>query len=242
MKHAFTLIELLIVVAIIAILAAIAVPNFLEAQTRSKVSRTKSDMRTITTGLEAYYVDSNAYPNCHMYGIATRNYLGGNASDPMILERLSTPVAYLTSITFKDPFKVSSRISAATAQAMASATKIALSPGNDTAAALNTYMYQSYNNNQRYTLPPDSYSNASLPMNSCAWVLHSCGPDCNYYNLAGVIANDRAASLPYTIALMYDPTNGTVSTGSIFREGGSASATATYAAGEGLNMAIRTAK
>jgi len=41
---AFTLIELLIVVAIIAILSAIAVPNFLEAQTRSKVSRTQADM------------------------------------------------------------------------------------------------------------------------------------------------------------------------------------------------------
>jgi len=57
----FTLIELLIVVAIIAILAAIAVPNFLEAQVRAKVSRAKTDMRTIATGLEAYFVDNNTY-------------------------------------------------------------------------------------------------------------------------------------------------------------------------------------
>jgi type II secretion system protein G len=61
-KRGFTLIELLIVVAIIAILAAIAVPNFLEAQVRSKVSRVKSDMRSIDTALQAYYVDNNRYP------------------------------------------------------------------------------------------------------------------------------------------------------------------------------------
>src|SRR5690349_15764472 len=60
--RAFTLIELLIVVAIIAILAAIAVPNFLEAQTRSKVSRTKADMRSVTTAIESYAVDNNKYP------------------------------------------------------------------------------------------------------------------------------------------------------------------------------------
>ena len=58
----FTLIELLIVVAIIAILAAIAVPNFLEAQVRAKVSRVKTDVRTLTTAIVAYSVDENRYP------------------------------------------------------------------------------------------------------------------------------------------------------------------------------------
>ena len=58
----FTLIELLIVIAIIAILAAIAIPNFLAAQTRSKVTRTKGDMRTVCTAIEAYRVDENTYP------------------------------------------------------------------------------------------------------------------------------------------------------------------------------------
>jgi prepilin-type N-terminal cleavage/methylation domain-containing protein len=59
----FTLIELLIVVLIIAILAAIAVPNFLEAQVRSKVSRVKADQRSYATAIEAYYVDNNLYPS-----------------------------------------------------------------------------------------------------------------------------------------------------------------------------------
>ncbi|HBF32973.1 TPA: hypothetical protein DDW35_00280 [Candidatus Sumerlaeota bacterium] len=61
-NSAFTLIELLIVVAIIAILAAIAVPNFLEAQVRSKASRAMSDMRSLATAIEAYRVDENSYP------------------------------------------------------------------------------------------------------------------------------------------------------------------------------------
>ena len=58
----FTLIELLIVVAIISILASIAVPNFLEAQIRAKVSRVKADMATLCTATEMYAVDNNVYP------------------------------------------------------------------------------------------------------------------------------------------------------------------------------------
>jgi len=66
-RHAFTLLDRLIVVAIIAILAAIAVPNFLEAQTRAKVSRVQSDLRSVATALEAYRIDSNRYPPTMAY-------------------------------------------------------------------------------------------------------------------------------------------------------------------------------
>ena len=61
-RSAFTLIELLIVVTIIGVLAAIAVPNFLNAQTRAKLSRVKSDLRAAEVALEAYHIDNNAYP------------------------------------------------------------------------------------------------------------------------------------------------------------------------------------
>ena len=62
MKRGFALIELPVVVAIIAILAAIAVPNSLEAQVRSKVSKTLSNMRTLATALESYSVDARRHP------------------------------------------------------------------------------------------------------------------------------------------------------------------------------------
>lgn len=97
-EKAFTLIELLIVVAIIAILAAIAVPNFLEAQTRSKLSRCQADMRTYTLAIEAYRVDQNAYPP--VTGVPTDP--GWHTTGPR--PQLTTPVAYMTS-TPRDVFQ-----------------------------------------------------------------------------------------------------------------------------------------
>jgi prepilin-type N-terminal cleavage/methylation domain-containing protein len=90
-SRAFTLIELLIVVAIIAILAAIAVPNFLEAQTSSRVSRVQNDMRTIALGCEAYMVDNSQYP-C---SLRDSPIPGGNRIAHMDLRLISTPVAYV---------------------------------------------------------------------------------------------------------------------------------------------------
>ena len=103
----FTLIELLIVVAIIAILAAIAVPNFLEAQTRAKVSRAKTDMRTVSVAIESYAVDHNRPPigfnegnNLNIWDADTRHFA---------YNRFTSPVAYLTSPPM-DPFAISQRV------------------------------------------------------------------------------------------------------------------------------------
>ena len=61
-QSGFTLIQLLIVIAIIGILAAIAIPNLLNAVQRGKQKRTMSDMRALAMAVEAYAVDNNAYP------------------------------------------------------------------------------------------------------------------------------------------------------------------------------------
>ena len=103
-RAAFTLIELLIVVAIIAILAAIAVPNFLEAQTRSKVARVKSDMRTLSGALQAFYTDHGWYiyhgGEEFQHIVDAMWSLPGWYSPPAGYPEatLTTPVAYISSV------------------------------------------------------------------------------------------------------------------------------------------------
>src|ERR1700722_2322004 len=58
-RSGFTLVEIMIVVAIIALLAAIAVPGFLRARKRSQASRILNDLRMIDSACDQYAIETN---------------------------------------------------------------------------------------------------------------------------------------------------------------------------------------
>ena len=72
-QKGFTLIELMIVIAIIGILAAIAIPNFLNYQCKAKQSEAKSNLGNIRTSEEAYFAEFDIYAqNTGAIGFATK--------------------------------------------------------------------------------------------------------------------------------------------------------------------------
>ena len=194
-KAGFTLIELLIAVAIVGILAAIAVPNFLEAQTRAKVSRAWSDMRTVGAGLETYHIDHTGYPPD--YSAVGR--------DPLLrsflprLARLTTPIAYCSSVP-EDPF---AKPIAGTGSPCASAYRIPF----ETGPLVRPFPYDyATRDPDAPNDTPETWAKISRRLGQVQWALRSVGP-----SLRAAWLGDGAPA--------YDPTNGTASLGNLYFTG-----------------------
>lgn len=191
MRHrGFTLIELLVVVSIISILAAISVANLLEAQTRAKVTRVHSDLRTVATSIEAYMVDNGRPAYDGEPGFA---FYGWNNA----LVQLTTPIAYQTTV-LPDLFQDSG-------------------VGEPTRPGHTHYIDAPAKSRHSYDYSTAYWNEVGLDQarteewrhnfGYSAWKLTSAGPDRQFVN-AGSFFGTRE---------IYDPTNGTVSQGDIIR-------------------------
>jgi len=85
MKKGFTLIELMIVIAIIGILAAIAIPQFSIYRKRSYNSSANADLKNACTAQEAYFVDESTYTST--IGNITGSSYGLYTSDKVVFSQ-----------------------------------------------------------------------------------------------------------------------------------------------------------
>lgn len=189
-KSGFSLIEILIVIAIVSILAATAIPMYLEYQVRAKVAATLSDMQRTAFAVETYFIDHHAYiPSFTQFSL------------------LTSPVAYLANVP-RDSFPTQHlKVTAPRNVPKKEWDEMRWfeyfsSPKGLKQRRMNG-AYNHYYQRVEITGDPLVDFQAGMDVESPAkWVIRSNGPDHlrNWY-------------------LAYDPSNGTVSPGDIARFG-----------------------
>ncbi|MCX7716906.1 MAG: prepilin-type N-terminal cleavage/methylation domain-containing protein [Candidatus Sumerlaeaceae bacterium] len=106
-SRSFTLVELLVVVAILVILSALGAGTYQESLVRAKTSRVIAEFRTYASAIEAYHVDQNAYPRMahfRFYRDLDFDVFEKVPVNGILSRSLTTPVAYLVTINRADPF------------------------------------------------------------------------------------------------------------------------------------------
>jgi len=112
-RQGFTLVEIMIVVAIIALLASIAVPGFLRARKRSQATRILNDLRILDGCIDLYAIENNKATGVHPTFTDLKVYLKkgsslyntgkdifGNAYGPFTVDSLpAVPTATRTSLS-----------------------------------------------------------------------------------------------------------------------------------------------
>jgi len=115
MKRGFTLIELMIVIAVIAVLVGISLPHFKGMQDEGNTAKAAGELRTLATAIESYYIhNSRAYPNQRTSNPQTAWQSNLTGSRPQIItsvlydpfEAASTEYAYLTNDTSNSQYYV----------------------------------------------------------------------------------------------------------------------------------------
>ncbi|MBC5809462.1 MAG: prepilin-type N-terminal cleavage/methylation domain-containing protein [Candidatus Eremiobacteraeota bacterium] len=77
-QDGFTLVELMVVVAIIALIAGIIIPNYVHARRQASVTDTQANLKQIATALELYFADHHDYPNQSSVSVTPTLFGGGN--------------------------------------------------------------------------------------------------------------------------------------------------------------------